>query len=119
MVDPNGEIVYESTETIESNSSCNFYEHNLLTGGDFDDGEVENIWRFPNGKPLIHWDGYIKDGLKVTDFSTDGSRAVVIDISHIVESGQYVIQERALSVFQLTNIKMTAVKNCNRENLKF
>ena len=96
VVDSNGQTIYEAVEKVEPDSSCNFYsaENNLITDGDFDEDELGDIWIIPNGIPRINWDGYIKDGLKVTDRSGDGYRALAIDLEKSVpESGQYVIQK--------------------------
>jgi len=96
VVNPDGEIIFETIESVKYDSKCDFYKggKNLLNGGDFDDGIIDDIWKITNGKSLIHWDGYIKDGLKVKERSGDDTRAVIIDISKsILESGKYVIQE--------------------------
>ena len=99
--DPNGTVIHTENRHVPKSSSCDHYNlgANLVTGGEFDSFhdapyELDPMFSFPNSRMEIHWDGYIKESVRLFDRSGDGNNLGLIDIDgKVIETGSYVIQE--------------------------
>ena len=64
--DSNGAILWSEEVKVEPSDKCDFLKNgrSFIENGNFDKGEASKDLVYP-APVLIHWDGYVKDGLKI------------------------------------------------------